>query len=237
MLESIETMTKPNLLLLHGAIGTKEQFDPLMPLLASDFTLHRLNFEGHGDTPMPDRPFRAQNFIKNVVDYLDEHEVATTHILGYSLGGYVACMMAETHGDRIDKIVTLGTRYPWLPATAEQEVGFLDPDKIEAKVPKFARMLEERHTATGWRKVLALTADMLWANVAEGGMSDKRMSRIDKPIRIIVGDSDNTAGVKESVDVYLTLQNGQLEILPDTPHPFERVNVARLAESMREFCL
>ncbi|MDH3600157.1 MAG: alpha/beta hydrolase, partial [Candidatus Tectomicrobia bacterium] len=167
----------------------------------------------------------------------NEHQIDSTHILGYSLGGYVACMLAEGHPDRVSHMVTLGTRYPWDAATAEREVSYLNPEQIEAKVPQFARLLAERHTALGWKKVVEWTAELLRANAAEGGLSAKRLSRLEQPIRIIVGDRDSTAGVAESLDVYRTLQHGQLEVLPNTPHPFERVDLARLAQSVRNFCL
>jgi pimeloyl-ACP methyl ester carboxylesterase len=85
--------------------------------------------------------------------------------------------------------------------------------------------------------VVEWTAELLWANAAEGGLSAECLSRLHQPIRIMVGDRDSTAGVAESLDVYRTLQHGQLEVLPDTPHPFERMDLARLAQSGRDFCL
>jgi pimeloyl-ACP methyl ester carboxylesterase len=131
----------------------------------------------------------------------------------------------------------LGTRYHWDAATAKREGSYLNPEQIEAQVPQFARLLAERHAALGWKKVVEWTAELLWANAAEGGLSAECLSRLHQPIRIMVGDRDSTAGVAESLDVYRTLQHGQLEVLPDTPHPFERMDLARLAQSVRDFCL
>ena len=36
------------LLLLHGALGSKEQFTALNEQLSSEFEVHTLDFEGHG---------------------------------------------------------------------------------------------------------------------------------------------------------------------------------------------
>ncbi len=37
-----------DLLLLHGALGAKSQFDKLADLLCTTYIVHALNFEGHG---------------------------------------------------------------------------------------------------------------------------------------------------------------------------------------------
>ena len=37
-----------NLLVLHGAIGSKSQFDSIASLLDNQFDIHLLNFSGHG---------------------------------------------------------------------------------------------------------------------------------------------------------------------------------------------
>ena len=52
---------------------------------------------------------------------------------------------------------------------------------------------------------------------------------------VIVGDRDTTAGVVESASLFSALPNGQFEVLPATPHPFQRAPMARLAASLREF--
>jgi len=55
-------MSKPDLLLLHGAVGASPQFEPLQPLLEDRYQLHRLDFEGHGSSSPRERPFRIEHF-------------------------------------------------------------------------------------------------------------------------------------------------------------------------------
>lgn len=228
-------MTKPDLLLLHGALGAKIQFDPLTPLLTEHFTLHSVNFEGHGDTPARDRLFRMEYFVENVLDYLSANSIQTTRIFGYSMGGYVACLLAAANPNTVHSIATLGTKFYWDPETAARETGLLDPDKIKAKVPHFAAALEARHTANSWENVLRSTADLLNTLGETGGLRAPILAQIQCPTRVIVGDRDRTVTVQEAHEVYRALPKGQLQVLPATPHEFERIDSEQLAQILLIF--
>jgi pimeloyl-ACP methyl ester carboxylesterase len=228
-------MTKPDLLLLHGALGASEQFAPLIPLLEDHFTLHLLDFEGHGRAPVKERPFRIDHFTENALDYLDRGGIERTHIFGYSMGGYVACTLARSHPRRVVSVATLGTKFHWDEETAKRETALLDPQKIAAKVPHFAQQLTERHSAAGWEEVLTRTQDLLWSLPAQGGFGPGEAALIECPLRVIIGDRDSTVTQEETRSIFNALPRGEMEVLPGTPHAFERVSTSRLAYSLIEF--
>lgn len=66
-----------HLILLHGAIGTKEQLTPLENALQSDFKIHRVNFLGHDGKPIPDIAFSIQLFAEDVINYLCKYFLIT----------------------------------------------------------------------------------------------------------------------------------------------------------------
>jgi pimeloyl-ACP methyl ester carboxylesterase len=228
-------MTKPNLLLLHGALGASSQFEPLTPLLSRYFQLHVLDFEGHGHTPAGDRPFRIEHFAENVVNYLDLGNITRIDIFGYSMGGYVALYLARTQPILVGRIATLGTKHVWNPDVAAREAAMLDPDKIEQKAPQFALLLAARHTALHWRLVLARTREMMTAMGDNSPLKFEDYSAISHRVRLGIGDRDTTVGVEESLGVFHALPNGEFETFPDTPHPFEKVPLPRLAYSLTQF--
>ena len=227
----------PPLLLLHGALGARGQFDGLLPHIETAFTVHRLEFDGHGATPLGERGFCNAAFVQNVIDYLDAHDIERVDIFGYSMGGYIACLVAAQHPDRVNRIATLGTKYLWDEASLARELKYLNIDKIKEKVPHFADMLARRHTALGWETVVERTKEVMRENVTTGGLTPEFMSRLQQPLRVMVGDRDATAGVLDSYTIFQALPNGQFEVLPATPHPFERVAYPRLAQSLIEFFL
>jgi len=235
--------SKPNLLLLHGALGTIAQFDQFVPLLAETFTIHQLEFEGHGQIPLRDRPLNTRVFVENVLDFLIEHKVERTHIFGHSLGGYVAIYLAQQYPARVDNLITLGTRFRWDAATVARESKLLDVETIKEKVPHFAQRLAEQHVATNWEALVRATVDSLHANANEGGLPPDVMAQLNTPLRIIVGDRDATAEVDESYYVYQAMlttaremnRSVEFQVLPNTPHPFDRADLNQLADSIKEF--
>jgi pimeloyl-ACP methyl ester carboxylesterase len=226
---------KPHLILLHGALGAASTLWPLLPYLEPQFTLHAVEFEGHGITPPAGRPFRIEHFVENVAGYLDSRGLQGALIFGYSLGGYVACSLALARPELVGRIATLGTKFSWDLQTAERENALLDPDKIKAKVPAFAQSLEERHPVAGWEWVMSQTRDLLTHLGEVGGFPPERAVQIGIPVRVMLGDRDNTVTLEETRAIFRALPQGEMEVLPNTPHPLERVRPEHIARSIIEF--
>ena len=112
-------MEKENIVLLHGALGTKKQLDKLSHLLSSKFNVYSLDFDGHG-SKVSGKEFSMELFKNNVVDFILEHGIEKTHVFGFSMGGYVALNLAKTHPHLISNIVTLGTKFNWSQEAAEK---------------------------------------------------------------------------------------------------------------------
>ena len=206
-------------------------------MLDDEFELHTLDFEGHGISPMPARPFRMAGFTENVLDYLTHQSIEHTHIFGYSMGGYVACLLALEHPHMVGRIATLGTKFIWNPEVAAREIGFLDVEKMTAKVPHFTQTLAERHSASDWKTVVQRTAEMMQALGQSGGFTPDILAKLHTPVRIMAGDRDTTVSIEEAASIYRALPQGELEVLPATRHEFEGVPVERLAQSLLEFLL
>lgn len=228
-------MLKQNLLLLHGALGASEQFALLASLLSDRYNVHSFDFEGHGKASFRDRPFRMEHFAENVRDHMEQHAIERTHIFGYSMGGYVAMTLANTHPLLVQSIATLGTKFYWDSDIAAREVALLDTEKIAAKVPHFARALAERHTAAGWETVANCTHALLMHLAEQRGLRAEDVAHIKQRVRVIIGDRDSTVSLTESVEIYRALPNGEMEVLPATPHQLEKVSLGRLAFSLAEF--
>ena len=93
---------KPNLLLLHGALGTKHQFDVLIPYLQKEFTIHTLNFSGHGNVPQTSK-FTIELFTEEIYSFLEKNKLTECHLFGFSMGGYVALNFAAKYPKKNDQ--------------------------------------------------------------------------------------------------------------------------------------
>lgn len=224
---------QPELLLLHGALGSGDQLQPLASVLTADFSVHTLTFSGHGGLPIV-HPLSLPQLAQDVLRYLDEHQLPARQVFGYSMGGYVATYIALHFPDRFDQIHTLGTKWAWTPQSADKETRLLDPDVIEEKVPQFAKQLKARHHPEDWRKVLEFTAEFMH-NLSQGtALQQSDFERIETPIHILRGDQDNMVTEAESQQVADWLPHGSYQSLSDTPHPIEQVDYGMLLEVMHK---
>ena len=231
-------MTVRPLLLLHGALGSSAQFTELRgtirDMAGNAVALDTLDFDGHGEAGVFDGAFRPARFVENLRDALDRMGMERPSVFGYSMGGYVALCLAAEEPDRLGRVMTLGTKFRWTPEAAEREGRMLDAGKIREKVPQFAQALEARHPA-GWERVLDRTREMMVALGDAPDLDDAALASVSIPVRIAVGDRDATVSVEESAEVSRLLPRGELQVLPATPHPLEKVSVRRLARAILEF--
>jgi pimeloyl-ACP methyl ester carboxylesterase len=212
-------------LLLHGALGSKAQLDPLKASLeASGYTVYALNFSGHSGEPFR-APFGIETFADDVLRFLKAHSLNTTNIFGYSMGGYVALWLAHRHPESAGKIVTLGTKFDWTPESAEREVRKVIPEKIEEKIPAFARILQQRHAPNDWKELLHKTADLMTRLGSKPLLTMEVLQTIQHDVSILLGDLDDMADLMFSKKVAEALPHGKFASLEKTPHPIERADV------------
>lgn len=235
LVPKIEQLMKRNtLLLLHGALGSRTQLEPLKEILMAEFDVRTLNFTGHGGEIFGTSPFSIDLFTNDLLNYINAHNLAEIDIFGYSMGGYVALNLAKLYPKRVGRIFTLATKFAWSAETAAKEVKMLNPIAIENKVPAFAKALEERHTPQDWKVHLAKTAELM-LNLGNGAaLSAREFSTIQHPVVITVGSKDRMVGQKESETIANAIPNARFELLEGVPHPIEKVDLALISKKIKE---
>lgn len=228
-----EIKMKKDLLLLHGAIGSKDQFQKLSGLLYEHFTIHTLNFSGHGDAT-PSQKFSIEIFADEVLQYLETNKIESINIFGYSMGGYIALYLARFYSQRIDKVFTFATKFLWSPEIAAKEIKMLQPQIIKEKLPAFAEALNIRHHGNR-ETVLANTADMMKRMGEHNPLSLEDYNEIESMVLIGIGDQDNMVSLEETINVYRNLKNAGLLVIPQTPHPIEKIDITRLKNEILSF--
>lgn len=223
------------LFLLHGAIGAADQLQPLAESLKAHYTVHTLDFSGHGGREMPAEPFSIERFAADVLQEMAAKQLEKISVFGYSMGGYVAMYLAKHHPGKIDRLVTLATKFHWDEATAAKEVQMVDADKITRKIPAFAETLEKRHAPNDWKLVMQRTGDMLAALGKQNALQAGDYTEITHPSLVMLGDRDKMVTLDETLAVYKSLPNAQLAVLPGTGHPIEQADAEMLACFIRRF--
>ncbi|MEM7087431.1 MAG: alpha/beta hydrolase [Bacteroidota bacterium] len=220
---------KEKLLLLHGALGSKKQFDRLKQKLEASFDVHAMNFEGHGGSASSNE-FSIELFTQNVMDYLEANAMETITIFGYSMGGYVGLNAALKIPKKINKIITLGTKFQWDIESAEKETKMLNPIKIEEKVPAFAEKLKQEHHPEDWKVVMNKTAEMMIEMAKGAKIKDSDFKNINQTVIIGIGSLDHMVSYEESAYVSELLPNSKLVELEGVKHPIDTVGTNELLD-------
>ncbi|WP_205509647.1 alpha/beta fold hydrolase [Longitalea arenae] len=218
-----------HLLLLHGALGSKDQMEPLATALHNSYQIHTFNFSGHGGRPFPEKNLSIPLFSEQIAEYLQESGIEQTNIFGYSMGGYAAMYLAKHLPAKVNKLVTLATKFHWDEKTAAREVKMLDGNIIREKVPAFAAQLQERHAPNDWLVLLDKTRQLLTALGNNNTLQPEDYATITTPSLVLLGDRDKMVTLEETLAVYKQLPNARFGVLPGTPHAFEQVNLSLLA--------
>lgn len=226
--------TRPRVLLLHGALAAGVQFEALARALSASFDVHAPDLPGHGAQAGDPAPLGMTDMASAMVRYLDANAIDVAPVFGYSMGGYVGLLMARDFPDRVSRVMTLGTILRWDPSFAATQVAKLDPPVLEAKVPAFAAALRERH-GEHWPAVVRRTAELMTALGESQPLTLDDLPGIGQPVRLAVGDKDDVVDIEQCQAARSRLRAGEMEVMPGTGHPFERVGTNRLVFSLLEF--
>lgn len=220
-----------SILLLHGALGSKNQLESLKKILeGKKMNVYSLNFSGHSGESFSKDGFGIEVFAQDVIRFLNASKIESIDVMGYSMGGYVALWLAHLYSSRVNHIITLGTKFDWSPESAQREIKKLDPEKIQDKLPAFARLLEHRHAPNDWKELLRKTSGMMFELGQHPLLDKKIISTINHPVKILLGDQDDMADRAYSETVATWLPKGEFHLLNNTPHPIEKVNLPTLME-------
>jgi len=220
---------KEQVILLHGAIGSKEQLIPLQNELENKYTVHNFNFSGHGRNDF-EIDFSIMQFATELIDYINKNNILKPIVFGYSMGGYVAIYAESLKPNSFSKIITLATKFEWSNEIASREILQIDATKIKLKIPGFAEILKQRHYPNDWELVLEKTKNLMINLGANPLLTIQVLNEIQIPTMLLIGDSDEMVSIQETEFTNKNLPNSTLQILPNTKHAIEKVDVVLLSK-------
>lgn len=99
----IEGTGKP-LLILHGFLGMSDNWKTLGTQFAVDFQVHILDLRNHGRS-LHAEDFSYEIMVQDVVEYCQGHKLENSAIIGHSMGGKVAMLLAISHPELVSKLI------------------------------------------------------------------------------------------------------------------------------------
>jgi 3-oxoadipate enol-lactonase len=94
----------PPLVLLHGRGAGAADWDGVAPAFARHRRVYALDLRGHGRSDWPGE-YSLELMRADVLGFLDALALDKVDLIGHSMGGAVAYLLAEEHPDRVDRLV------------------------------------------------------------------------------------------------------------------------------------
>jgi pimeloyl-ACP methyl ester carboxylesterase len=198
-------------------------------------------------------PYSLEDMAQDTVGLLDALGVPKAHVVGVSMGGMIAQVMAARYSDRIDRLAVImtSTNNPALPR-AKGEIAkalMAPPANIRTREEALERAMylwsligtknsgasdeelrarlaaayERSHYPAGPRRQLAAVIDT-------GDLRKNYTRKISAPTLVIHGSEDPLAPPAGGVDVFRNIKGADLEIIEGMGHDIPKKFRPRIAE-------
>jgi len=236
------------LLLVHGFTGSKEDFsDHVVPLAAAGWHVVAPDLRGHGqsDKPGGEGDYTLDLFAADVLALADRLGWVRFSLVGHSMGGMVAQVVALGAPERLEALVLMDTGHgpvqvdPELARGAAQLVrsggiGAL-ADVLGAagsphETPAAARIRRLRPDLVAeWDRRLRSTSGAMYAAMALTMLAQddrlERLRHLSVPTMVLVGEQDGPF-LADSRRMAEAIPGARLEVVPDAGHSPQRENAA-----------
>jgi pimeloyl-ACP methyl ester carboxylesterase len=241
------------LLFIQGLGYDRNGFGPLPHLLADGFRVVVFDNRGVGESDVPDGPYSVAQLATDAVAVLDAVGAESAHVLGVSLGGFIAQELALMHPGRVRKLVLCSTapgsvppsypmpqrgvdafsRFPSMEREAglrlmvENSLGEHGVEKRPELVEEIYRYrLERAGPLAGWQ-----------AQAYAGATFDayERIPAIAAPTLVVHASADTVVDVRNAELLVERIPGAQLHVVPDRGHLVIWEEGEMLAPVVREF--
>ncbi|NKR46687.1 alpha/beta fold hydrolase [Rhodococcus hoagii] len=223
---------------LHGTSGHLEAFARNIAVHAAHYECHAIDMLGHGYTGKPDYAYEIPRYVEHLVNYLDAVGLDKVHLVGESLGGWVAAHLASEQPERVLSLQLLaagGTvanpeimeriRTSTTKAVQSDDVELtrarlrlLMHDPVDAT----EELVEARHRIYHQPDFVANIHNLLSLQDMETRQRNllrpDRLARIQAPTLVVWGHENPFGDVPEAKKMAEDIPGAQLQLYPECGH-------------------
>jgi len=249
----------PPLVLLHGWLAYGEIFKEIKDSLKKEYTVIIPDLPGHGRSSHTLDNYNIDTVAGAVVKLLDHLGIEKFYLLGHSMGGEIAVIIAGKYRERVKKLILLGavgTEY-FLKTPAGMLLVILRNSGLDAvlacTLPKeivsyvmgatlyfqkekvnwaLLEKMAEYHFGSIKRRVatLKMTRECLFPYAL-----DRVASGISCPVLLIWGEKDIASGVKVGISFKKLFKNPKFIILKDSGHMMFQESLPEVLRELKNF--
>ena len=233
------------ILFLHGYTDSWFSFSRLLPLLPSRYHAFAFSQRGHGDSERPDCCYEVADLVADAVAFLDAVGVEQATVVGHSGGSFTARGVAETHPERVARLVLIGSAVmPLKQETRELQAAV---HTLEDPVPaEFAREFQAStiHVPLPeafFEQVVAESLKLparVWKRALDGLLAvddTADLGQITAPTLLIGGERDEFFSREEVEGLAAAIPGARLLVYPETGHAVQWERPERVANDLDTF--
>jgi 2-hydroxy-6-oxonona-2,4-dienedioate hydrolase len=228
-----------DVIFLHGTSGHLEAFIRNIPAHAARFRCHAIDMLGHGLTGKPDYEYEIPRYVEHLVAYMDACGIERAHLVGESLGGWVAAWLASEQPQRVRSLQLLCTggtkanpavmeriRSSTLEAVSKDDIALtrkrLDLLMADPEASVSDELVETRHTIYHAPDFVANIENLLCLQNMETRLrsllTPEQLARISAPTLIVWGNENPFGAVPEAQEIHELIPGSRLEIFGHCGH-------------------
>ena len=184
------------LLYLHGT-DSLNHWPDFLDDLAREYDVIAPDHPGFGGSPVPDWMDSVSDLAYHYLDLLEAMDLRGVHVVGHSLGGWVALEMAVRSQERIADLVLISSAGIHIKGHAKADIFMIDPDEQARLAYADAQLGEKAAEQANEQKYedIAITdriasARFGWNPRFFNPRLEYWLHRIKRPALIIWGDED-----------------------------------------------
>lgn len=207
---------KPVLLLLHAGFGNIEDFNSIIPKLKGEYRIIGIDSRGQGKSTIGNKKLTYKLLQNDVEQVLKHLNIIELNIIGFSDGGIVAYRLATSSNLKIDKLITIGSR--WHESNVDETKSVLsavDANKWREKFPDMVSAYETQNPEPDFTKLSSELVNM-WLN--KESYPNEEVKNIKADTLIIRGDKDHLVKRKFVFEIAGLIENSNLSNIPFAGH-------------------
>ena len=232
----------PVLLLLHGG-GGADTWLPYMEKLAQRFEVIVPEHPGFGGTEIPSWLDRVSDLANFYLDFLERLELRDVHLVGLSLGGWIAADLAVRNASRLASLTLVaaaGIHVPGVPpldpfmSNDEQSIRdlFHDQKLADEAIARLLRPETEDIRLTNRLVVARLS----WRPRFHDPLLEKWLHRIRLPTLIIWGENDRLFPLEYAHAYQRLIPGAAVVVLAQCGHLPEIEKADEFVAAVADFC-
>lgn len=234
---------------LAHAIGLDHRmWGDLTEALAGRYRVVAFDTRGHGESPVPPRPYTLAELADDAAALLDRLRIQRAHWVGLSMGGMIGQAFALSHPRRLARLVLANTSSsygPEGPAAWQARIKLVEDGGLAA----IRAAVEQRYFSDGFRRdhpeVVAGTMARFMETSAQGylGCCDaiakldfsRDLQRIAASTLVIAGSADVGTPVAMSEALARGIHGARLAVIDGAAHLSSTERPQEFADLVAEF--